>query len=191
MFPSRTMVRPLVVHLDHGRPSSRDVWATSRSGSIPQCFTSNSEALPLVRSSETSSSSVINFKTSMTRATLEDSTAGLGQTLCTGRPLVGGLFFCNVSELCTSSLAHRLPQGLQAQSMRHAADAGLGLLLVEVGQLHVIRAPWVVSSAGPTLSKAQQHHNKLPATAVAEAPDFCRSRCRWSRSPARVAKEAR
>ena len=27
----------------------------------------------------------------MTRATVEDSTAGLGQTLCTGRPLVGGL----------------------------------------------------------------------------------------------------
>ena len=66
--------------------------------------------------SEPPSSSVINFKTSMTHVTVEDSKAGLGQTLCTGSPLVGGLSFCNVSELCTSSLAQQLPQGQRLDS---------------------------------------------------------------------------
>ena len=56
--------------------------------------------------------------TSMTRGTADDSTAGLGQTLRTGRPLVGGLSFHDVYGLCTSSLAHRLPGGIQAQGMR-------------------------------------------------------------------------
>ena len=40
------------------------------------------------------------LQTSMTRATAEDSTAGLGQTSRTGRALVGGLSFHGVSELC-------------------------------------------------------------------------------------------
>ena len=56
------------------------------------------------------------LQTSMTRATEEDSTAGLGQTLRTGRRLVGGLSFHGVSGLCTNSLAHRLPGGIQAQA---------------------------------------------------------------------------
>ena len=43
----------------------------------------------------------------MTRATVEDSTARLGQPLRAGRPLVGGLSFQGVVGLCTSSLVHR------------------------------------------------------------------------------------
>ena len=42
------------------------------------------------------------LQTSMTRATVEESTAGLGQTLRTGRPLVGGLSFHGFSRLCTN-----------------------------------------------------------------------------------------
>ena len=53
----------------------------------------------------------------MTRATVEDSTAGLGQTLRTGHPLVGGSSFHGVSGLCINSLAQRLPGGIQAQGM--------------------------------------------------------------------------
>ena len=53
----------------------------------------------------------------MTRATVDDSTVALGQTLRTGRPLVGGFIppwrFGAVHE----SLAHRLPGGIQAQSI--------------------------------------------------------------------------
>ena len=51
-------------------------------------------------SSESPGSSVVRLQTSMTRATVEDSTAGLGQTLRTGRPLVGGLSFHGVSGMC-------------------------------------------------------------------------------------------
>ena len=58
------------------------------------------------------------FQTSMTRATVEESTAGLGQPLRAGRPLVGGLSFHGVSGLCTSSLAHKLPGGILAQGIR-------------------------------------------------------------------------
>ena len=58
------------------------------------------------------------FQTSMDRATVEDSTAGLGQLLRTGRPLVGGLSFHGVSGLCMSSLAHWLQGGVQAQVRR-------------------------------------------------------------------------
>ena len=67
--------------------------------------------------------------TALTRAMVEDSTAGLGQTLRAGRPLVGGLSFDGVSALCMSSLAHRLPGGIQAQSMRRRPMQALGLLL--------------------------------------------------------------
>ena len=49
---------------------------------------------------------------------VEENTAGLGQKLRTGRPLVGGFSFHGVSGLCTSSLAHRLPGLIQAQGMR-------------------------------------------------------------------------
>ena len=57
------------------------------------------------------------LQTSMTRATVEASTAGLGQTVRTKRPLVGGLSFHDVSKMWTSPLAHRLPGGIQAQSV--------------------------------------------------------------------------
>ena len=48
-------------------------------------------------------------ETSMTRVTVEDSTAGLGQPPRTGRPLVSGISFHDVSRLCTNSLAHGVP----------------------------------------------------------------------------------
>ena len=51
----------------------------------------------------------------MTRATVEDSKTGLGQTLSTGCLLVGGLSFHGVSGMCMSSLAHRLAVEMQAQ----------------------------------------------------------------------------
>ena len=53
----------------------------------------------------------------MTRATVEDSTAGLGETLRTERPQVGGLSFPGVSGMCMHSLAHGLPGGTHAQSV--------------------------------------------------------------------------
>ena len=57
------------------------------------------------------------LQTSMTRATVEDNTAGLGQALLTEGHLVGGLSFHGVSGMCHESLAHRLPGGIQAQSL--------------------------------------------------------------------------
>ena len=54
----------------------------------------------------------------MTRATVEDGSAGLGQTLRSVRLLVGGLSFHGVSELCMNSSAHGLPGGNQAQGTR-------------------------------------------------------------------------
>ena len=50
----------------------------------------------------------------MTRAAVEDSTAGLGQTLRSLRPLVGGLSFHGVLGTVHESLAHRLAGGIQA-----------------------------------------------------------------------------
>ena len=49
------------------------------------------EALPSVGSSEPLECSGHRLRTSMTRATVEDSTAGLGQTLRSERAVVGGL----------------------------------------------------------------------------------------------------
>ena len=57
------------------------------------------------------------LQTLMTRATVEDSTAGLGQTLRTGRLLVGGLSLHGLSGLCLS-WTHGLPGGIRAQGMR-------------------------------------------------------------------------
>ena len=54
----------------------------------------------------------------MTRAAVEDSAAALGQTLRTGRPLVGGLSFHGVSGLCMSSSADRLPGGMRRRPMQ-------------------------------------------------------------------------
>ena len=93
------------------------------------------------------------LQTSMTRATVEDSTTGPGQTFRTGRPLVGGLSFHGVQGLCTNSLAQRLPGGTQAQrlttrSMQAWASSTGGR------QLHLFNTPLVAISAansvGPT-----------------------------------------
>ena len=59
----------------------------------------------------------------MARATVEDSTAGPGQTLRTGRPLVGGLSDHDVSGLRTSSPPRRMPGGSLAQG-GGSVDAG-------------------------------------------------------------------
>ena len=61
---------------------------------------------------------VVDSKPRLTRATLEESTAGLGELPRAGRPPVGGLSFHDVSGLCTNSLARVLPGGSQAQGMR-------------------------------------------------------------------------
>ena len=92
-----------------GRPDSHE---------IPQCFTKKSEALPLVGNSEPRVFFGPRLQTSMTRATVEDSAAGLVQILRTGRPLVGGLSFHGVWGLCTNPVARRPPRGIQAQDMR-------------------------------------------------------------------------
>ena len=53
----------------------------------------------------------------MNPATVEDSTASLGQALRTTRPQIGGLSLRDVSGLCMNSTARRLPGGMQAQSV--------------------------------------------------------------------------
>ena len=53
------------------------------------------------------------LQTSVTRATVEDGMAGLGQTLWDGLWLVG-LSFHSVSGMCMNPLVHRLPGGFQA-----------------------------------------------------------------------------
>ena len=75
----------------------------------------------------------------MVRAAEKDSTAGLGQTLRTGRPLVGGFSFHDVSGMCTNPLAHGLPG-----SPRHERCVSLAL---GVGQLLATHTPWVALSA--------------------------------------------
>ena len=94
------------------------------------------------------------LRTSMTRATLEHGTASLGQTLRTGRPLVGGVVL-----LLGSRDVHEFTARRNSGS-RHvkAADAGPGLS-GWFGQLLVIHTPWVaigvVSSAAPPFSTTQ------------------------------------
>ena len=69
--------------------------------------TFKSDALPLVGSSQPPSSSIVDFKTS-TRATVEESAAGLGQTPSYGASsgwLVSS--FHGVSGMCMNPLAHR------------------------------------------------------------------------------------
>ena len=77
------------------------------------------------------------LRTSMTRATVEDSTAGLGQTLRTGPPLVGGLSFHHVSRMCMNPTAHSFPRGIQAYETTRPMHAGS--LALGVGQLLVTR----------------------------------------------------
>ena len=89
------------------------------------------------------------LQTSVTRATLEDSTTGPGQTFRTGRPLLGGLSFHGFQGLCTSSLpGGTQAQGLRTRSMQAWASSTGGR------QLHLINTPLVaisaVNSVGPT-----------------------------------------
>ena len=99
-----------------GRPHRGRRGTQSRSASLLN---------PSVGSSEPPEFFGHRLQTSMTPATVEDSTAGLGQTLRTGHPLVGGLCLHGV---CTSSLAPRPPGGLQVLGHEEDADTGLGSL---------------------------------------------------------------
>ena len=85
------------------------------------------------------------------RKEVVDGTAGLGQTLRAGRPPVGGLTFHGVSGLCMSSLAHRLPSGIQAQGMR---------IRPMQAWASCSHTTWVAlsvaSSVGPTLTTVKQ-----------------------------------
>ena len=92
----------------------------------------------------------------MTRATVVDSEAGLGQTLRTGRLLIDGLSFHGVSGLCMGSLAHRLPGGIHASRVYQTPrPMQAWSLALGVGQLPVVHTPWVaisvVSSVAPNL----------------------------------------
>ena len=80
------------------------------------------------------------LQTSVTRATEEDGTAGLGQTLRRGRP-VGGLIFHGVSGLRTHSPADEgdLPTDFSTKSFSlmsggEVTSAGLGLWGTRVGE---------------------------------------------------------
>ena len=95
-------------------------------------FTLSSEALPPV-GARNPDCFVHRLQASMTRATVEDSTAGLGHTLRTGRPLVGGVPFHDVSG--ARSLSHKLPEGIQDPQMQAWS------LALEAGQLPVTRTP--------------------------------------------------
>ena len=89
----------------------------------------------------------------MIRATVEDSTAGLSQTLRIVRPLVGGLSFHGVSGLCTNSPAHGLPGGIQAQGTRRRPIRAW--VPCPVGQLPVVRTVWVALSGERGRPQAQ------------------------------------
>ena len=90
--------------------------------------------------------------TSMTRATLEDSTVVLSHILRTERPLVGGLSFHGVSLLRTSSLAHFAARRNSGSGHEKAADVVIHTPLVAIS---------VVSSVAPTFSTSQQHNSIL------------------------------
>ena len=92
----------------------------------------------------------------MTRATVEDSTEGLGQTLRTGRPLVGGLSFHGISELRMNSLARWLSTGIQAQGARRGP---CGLV---VGSLNrrAARLGWSLAADAQKLTCARKVSDK-------------------------------
>ena len=105
----------------------------------------NSEALPPAGSLEPPPTPSPEFfghrlQTSMTCATVEDSTAGLGQTLRLDRPLIGGLSVhgvLGVHEFTGMQAArrHSNPECVRRVSCR------LGSLALGVGELLVIHTP--------------------------------------------------
>ena len=90
------------------------------------------------------------LQTSMTCATAEDNTAGLGQPHRTGCPLVGGFTFHGVSGLCMSSLAQRLPRSVWDTAADASLVSGSG-----VGQRLVTRT--LVREAAKTRLIAHLH----------------------------------
>ena len=106
--------------------------------------------------SELPSSPVIDFEP---RATVVDSPASLRQTLRTGRPLVGGLSFPDVSGLCMNLLAHGLPRGIQAQGMRRRPMQALvscSGCRTTACDPHALGGDQCGQHHGPTSSTAQQ-----------------------------------
>ena len=95
-------------------------------------FLLDSEALPLVGTSELPEFFGHRLQILTTRATVVDSTAGLGQTPPYGTSSHG------VSGLCVNSVAHLLPVGIPGSGHEKAADAGLGPLAQGAGQVLVI-----------------------------------------------------
>ena len=87
-------------------------------------------------------------QTSMTRATVEKSTAGLAQPR-----LIGGLSFHDVPGLCRNSLASWAARRNSGPRHKKAADAGLGL---GVGQLPAIHKSWVAISVASCVAGLQR-----------------------------------
>ena len=114
----------------------------------------DSEALPPVGELGTPEFFGHRLQISMTRATVEDRTADLGQTLQTGCFLVGGSSFHGVSGLCMNSLAHGLPGGTQPR-VREDGRCRPGSLALGVRQLLVIRTPWLALSVVSSLDRPQ------------------------------------
>ena len=100
-------------------------------------------------------------QTSMTRAPVEESTTGLGQTRRTGRLPVGCLSFHGVSGLCTNSLAHT--GGSQVLGLRHAGDAWVSCSEGRTTACtpHARVALTVVSSVAPTPSTVHQTRTNI------------------------------
>ena len=99
---SEEQVRLELRHVDQGHPALcvADYAGALQELNGPLCLTPLDPRVP--RSSTS---------TSMTRE--QDRPTGLGQTLRTRRPLVGGFSDHDVSVLCTSTQAHRMPGGIQ------------------------------------------------------------------------------
>ena len=72
----------------------------------------------------------------MTRATVEDTTAVLGQTIRTLRPLISGLSFHGVLGLCMNPVARR---NSSPDYLRHCGRCRPGILLWGPAQLPVTR----------------------------------------------------
>ena len=95
------------------------------------------------------------LQTLMTRATVEDGTARMGQTLQTARLLVGGLSLNGISGLCINLWHMGCQSGIQAQSMSCSG----GRLSTCDPHATPWAAPGPVNSEDPTESTAKRTKN--------------------------------
>ena len=96
--------------------------------------------------------------TSVTLATVEDSTAGLGQTLRTGGSLVGGFSFHGVSGLCMNPWDIGCHVEFKPRVFEtHVSCSGFG-------QIPATRTPWealsAVNSEDPTESTSRKNQDQ-------------------------------